>query len=113
MQEIYFDQQISDDKIAYDHFEKIATGQLDDFVTGSFLLEYLYFKEHYKPIAIDLSKKIDVEIWNKMEIQDVFFITDFHCNYIKTKYENNSNLMFTDTDSLVYDIETSYVYEDF
>ena len=46
MEEISFDQQISDDKIAYDNLEKIATGQLDDFVTGSFLLEYLYFKEH-------------------------------------------------------------------
>ena len=38
---------------------------------------------------------------------------DFHCNYIKTKYDNNANLLFTDTDSLVYEIETSYVYGDF
>ena len=66
MEEIFFDQQIKDDKITYDNFEKIATGQVDDFVTGSFLLDYLYFKEHYKPIAIDLSKKIHAEIWNNI-----------------------------------------------
>ena len=32
-------------------------------------------------------------------------------NYIKRKYD--VNLLFTDTDSLVYDIETNDVYEDF
>ena len=66
MEEISFDQQINDDKISYDNFEKIATGQVDDFVTGSFLLDYLYFKEHYKPIAIYLSKKIHAEIWKNI-----------------------------------------------
>ena len=30
MEEIFFDQQIKDDKITYDNFEKIATGQVDD-----------------------------------------------------------------------------------
>ena len=52
---IFFDQQINDDKITYDNFEKIATCEVEDFATGSFFLDYLYFKEHYKPIAIDLS----------------------------------------------------------
>ena len=33
----------------------IATGQGEDDVT-SYSLNYLYFKEHYKLIAIDLSK---------------------------------------------------------
>ena len=51
----FFDQQINDDKITYDNFEKIATCEVKDFATGSFFLDYLYFKEHYKRIAIDLS----------------------------------------------------------
>ena len=39
----------------YDNIWKIATGQ-DDYITG-FLLDYLYFKEHYKMITIALSKQ--------------------------------------------------------
>ena len=35
----------------------------------------------------------------------------FHYNYIKRKF--SANLLFTDTDSLVYEIETKDVYEDF
>ena len=36
----------------------------------------------------------------------------FHYKYIKTKYYNDSKLLFTDTDSLVYEIETDNTYED-
>ena len=38
---------------------------------------------------------------------------EFHYKYIGTKYDNSAKLSFTDTDSLVYEIETNYVYEDF
>ena len=37
---------------------------------------------------------------------------DFHYNYIKPKY-SESTLLFTDTDSLTYQIQTDNVYEDF
>ena len=37
-------------------FQKIATGQRDDYKTGC-LLDYNYFKNHYKMTAIDLSKQ--------------------------------------------------------
>ena len=36
-----------------------------------------------------------------------------HFDYIKNKYGNNSRLLFTDTDSLMYEIKTEDVYEDF
>ena len=38
---------------------------------------------------------------------------DFHYNYIKKKYNDRVRLMFTDTDSLTYEIEAEDVYKDF
>ncbi|CAH3194487.1 unnamed protein product [Porites evermanni] len=37
---------------------------------------------------------------------------DFHYNYIKKKYRNKAELMFTDTDSLLYQIHTDDFYKD-
>ena len=38
-------------------------------------------------------------------------ICDFHYNFIKNSF--NAELMFTDTDSLVYEIKSKNIYEDF
>ena len=38
---------------------------------------------------------------------------EFHYDYIKNKYDNKTKLLFTDTDSLMYEISTEDVYEDF
>ena len=54
--ENFFDQPIKNNKIAYDNIRKIATGQGDDYTTGC-LLDYPYFANTYKMIAVDLSKQ--------------------------------------------------------
>ena len=38
---------------------------------------------------------------------------DFHYNYIKRRYRDRAKLLFTDTDSLTYEIEMEDVYKDF
>ena len=40
-------------------------------------------------------------------------ICESHYDYIKIKYGYNRSLLFTDTDSLIHEIDTEDVYEDF
>ena len=53
----------------YDNAIKFDTGQGDDYTTGS-LLDYLYSKEKYKLITIDVSKQrvLDVDPKAKQQI---------------------------------------------
>ena len=51
-----FDQPIKNNKVTYANIRKIATCQGDDYTTGS-LLDYSYFVDTYKMIAVDLSKQ--------------------------------------------------------
>ena len=54
--ENFFDQPIKNNKISYENIRKIAIGQGDDYTTGC-LLNYSYFADTYKMIAVDLSKQ--------------------------------------------------------
>ena len=54
--EQFFDQPIKNNKVTYENIRKIATGQGDDYTTGSFL-DYPYFADTYKMTAVDLSKQ--------------------------------------------------------
>ena len=54
--ENFFDQPTKNNKVTFDNIRKIATGQGDDYTTGC-LLDYPYFANTYKMIALDLSKQ--------------------------------------------------------
>ena len=66
---------------------------------------------HKSKVALTLDKhaylRMCIVVLNKV------LICDFHYDYIKNKYSNNSRLLFTDTDSLTQEIKTKHVYEDF
>ena len=52
----FFDKPIKNNKVTYENITKIATDQGDDYTTG-FLLDYIYFINYYKMIAVYLSKR--------------------------------------------------------
>ena len=56
MEKTFFDKPVKDNKITCENIRKIATDQGDDYTTGC-LLDYAYFRDIYKMIAIDLSKQ--------------------------------------------------------
>ena len=52
----FYDQPINDLIKQYHEIRKLLTGYGDNYTTGS-LLVYAYFKDHYRLIAVDLSKQ--------------------------------------------------------
>ena len=56
MEKTFLINQLKSDKVTYENITNLATGQGDDYTTGC-LLDYIYFKNYYKMIAVDLSKQ--------------------------------------------------------
>ena len=52
----FYDQPINGIIKQYDEIRKVSTGYCDDYTTGC-LLDYAYFKDNYRLIAVDLSKQ--------------------------------------------------------
>ena len=57
--------------IRHENIRKIATSKCDDYTTGC-LLDYPYFKENYKMIAIDLSRQNELDAYPRA-IQQINF----------------------------------------
>ena len=70
----FFDQPVKNDKVTYENIRKIATGQGDDYTTGC-LLDYIYFKNYCKMIAVDLSTQQELDADPKA-IQQIHFIAN-------------------------------------
>ena len=56
----FFDQPIISMSKTYENIRKFATGKGDGYTTGC-LLDYPYFKENYKMIAINLSRQNELD----------------------------------------------------
>ena len=67
----FFGQPQKNEKVTYENIRKTATGQGDDYTTGC-LLDYIYFKSHYKMIAVDLCKQQALDVDPKA-IQQINF----------------------------------------
>ena len=80
----FFDQPIKNDIKSYDNIQKITTGQVDDYTAGC-LLDYNCFINHYKMIALDLSKQQALDADPKA-IQQI--------NSIENLSSNNNRVMF-------------------
>ena len=52
----FFDQPGKNNKGTYENIRKMAAGQGEDYTTGC-MLDYIYFKNYYKMIAVALSKQ--------------------------------------------------------
>ena len=69
-----FDQSIRNNKVTYENIRKIATFQGDNYTTGC-LLDYIYFSNYYKMIAVDLSKQRAIN-FDPKAIQQINFIAN-------------------------------------
>ena len=74
--ENYFDQPIKDSKVTYENIIKVAIGKGDDYINGC-LLDYPYFNDSYKMIAIDLSKQQALDA-HPRAIQHINFTANLH-----------------------------------
>ena len=82
----FFDQRINSMTKTYKNIRKIATCQGDDYTSG-YLLDYSYFKENCKMIAIDVSKQQALEA-DPRAIQQINFTADLD-------RDGNTTMFFT------------------
>ena len=68
----FYDQPIGSDIKRYEEMRKLTTGSAGDYTTG-YLLDYEYIKNHYRLIAVDLSRQKELDADPK-GIQQIEFV---------------------------------------
>ena len=69
-----FDRPVKNNEVTYENIRKVATGRGNDYTAGC-LLDYVYFKNYYKMIAIDLSKQQALDA-DSSKIQHINFTSN-------------------------------------
>ena len=90
-----------------------------DYLKFTLKLSYMSYKIfdnnlvaiHKSKLALKLNKPAYIGMWI-LELSKVLMF-EFHCDYIKKKYDKKSKLLFTDRDSLMYGVKTEDVCQDF
>ena len=79
----------------------------------SFISQKIFSKKFVTIHEIKSVLTLNKPIYVGFSILDLrkYLMYEFYCKYIKSKY--SAKLLFTDTASLVYEIKTKDVYEDF
>ena len=70
----FFDQPIDSTAKTYENIRKVAIPHGDDYATGC-ILDYTYFKENYKMIAIDLMRQQELDA-DPRAIQQINFMAN-------------------------------------
>ena len=108
-----FDQPINSKFKTYENIRRIATGQRDDCTTGC-LLDYSYFKENYKMIAIDLSKQQALDA-DPRAIQQINFKAnldrEYQLNKLKSAIKNKSEVVLRLSSNMIGDNETNFPHK--
>ena len=80
----------------------------------SFNRVYIFNKDLVAAHCVKTKIELNKPIYVGFAILDLSktLMYSFHYDYIKTRYGNNAQLCFTDTDSLLYDVKTADIYKD-
>ena len=83
----FFNQPINNMSKTYESIRKIAIGKGDDYTTGC-LLDYPYFKDNYKMIAMDLSKQQALDA-DPRKIQQINFTANLEMEILQFSLLSN------------------------
>ena len=92
----FYDQSINDKLRKYDEVRKITSGKGDDYATG-YLLDYAYYKNHYKLIACNLKqqKELDSDPRSTQQLEFTYILGTDSQIFTVLEKEKETNLEFS------------------
>ena len=91
--------------------EKLVEKQISkpQFLSSKIYSDSIAVKRERKCVKLNKPVYVGVAVFDLSKLH----MYKFHYDFIKEKYGDNSKLLFTDTDSLIYHIKTDDIYKDF